>query len=160
MNEQFLVFFPSIFNWIVVLISEASLSQCPIHFFCLFLIVGPIYQGSFISNQCQQTYFLICDFFSPTDFLQSSPNSNFEGLRSFYIFLSHIQSMPDPYSMQDITQQCFYHSLIKILASDSPVSTGIFPHSLPEWAFRARPGLWRICRCPKVARIAEHKLFP
>src|SRR6218665_489765 len=29
--------------------------------------------------------------------------------------------------------------------------------SLPEWAFRARPGLWRICLCPKVARIAEHK---
>src|SRR6218665_3852994 len=38
-----------------------------------------------------------------------------------------------------------------------PVSTGILPHSLPEWAFRARPGLWRICLCPKVARIAEHK---
>src|SRR6218665_2077111 len=36
-----------------------------------------------------------------------------------------------------------------------PVSTGIFPHSLPEWAFRARPGLWRICLCPKVARIAR-----
>src|SRR6218665_2512655 len=35
--------------------------------------------------------------------------------------------------------------------------TGILPHSLPEWAFRARPGLWRICLCPKVARIAEHK---
>src|SRR6218665_786955 len=39
----------------------------------------------------------------------------------------------------------------------NPVSTGIFPHSLPEWAFRARPGLWRICLCPKVARIAEQK---
>ena len=39
----------------------------------------------------------------------------------------------------------------------SPFSTGIFPHSLPEWAFRARPGLWRICLCPKVARIAEQK---
>src|SRR6218665_266947 len=39
----------------------------------------------------------------------------------------------------------------------APVSTGIFPHSLPEWAFRARPGLWRICLCSKVARIAEHK---
>src|SRR6218665_2673485 len=38
-----------------------------------------------------------------------------------------------------------------------PVSTGIFPHSLPEWAFRARYGLWQICLCPKVARIAEHK---
>src|SRR6218665_3913230 len=38
-----------------------------------------------------------------------------------------------------------------------PVSTGIFPHSLPEWAFRARPGLWRIFLCPKVSRIAEHK---
>src|SRR6218665_944030 len=38
-----------------------------------------------------------------------------------------------------------------------PVSTGILPHSLPEWAFRARPGLWQICLCPKVARIAEHK---
>src|SRR6218665_1989335 len=25
-----------------------------------------------------------------------------------------------------------------------PGSTGILPHSLPEWAFRARPGLWRI----------------
>src|SRR6218665_1267622 len=31
-----------------------------------------------------------------------------------------------------------------------PGSTGILPHSLPEWAFRARPGLWRICLCPKV----------
>ena len=38
-----------------------------------------------------------------------------------------------------------------------PVSTGILPHSLPEWAFRARPGLWRNCLCPKVARIAEQK---
>src|SRR6218665_1131936 len=38
-----------------------------------------------------------------------------------------------------------------------PVSPGILPHSLPEWAFRARPGLWRICLCPKVARIAEQK---
>src|SRR6218665_1116894 len=38
-----------------------------------------------------------------------------------------------------------------------PVSTGIFPHSLPEWAFRTRPGLRRICLCPKVARIVEHK---
>src|SRR6218665_344823 len=27
----------------------------------------------------------------------------------------------------------------------TPVSTGILPHSLPEWAFRARPGLWRNC---------------
>src|SRR6218665_2612545 len=35
-----------------------------------------------------------------------------------------------------------------------PVSTGILPHSLPEWA---RPGLWRICLCPRVARIAEQK---
>src|SRR6218665_1623636 len=39
----------------------------------------------------------------------------------------------------------------------APVSTGILPHSLPEWAFRARPGLWRNCLCPKVARIAEQK---
>src|SRR6218665_2922582 len=38
----------------------------------------------------------------------------------------------------------------------SPVSTGILPHSLPEWAFRARPGLWRNCLCRKVARISEH----
>src|SRR6218665_3925864 len=38
-----------------------------------------------------------------------------------------------------------------------PVSTGIRPQSLPEWAFRARPGIWRICLCPKVARIAEQK---
>src|SRR6218665_1646358 len=38
-----------------------------------------------------------------------------------------------------------------------PVNTGILPHSLPEWAFWARPGLWRICLCPKVARIAAHK---
>src|SRR6218665_3720020 len=38
-----------------------------------------------------------------------------------------------------------------------PISTGILPHSLPEWAFRATPGLWRICLCPKVARIAEQK---
>src|SRR6218665_3781169 len=38
-----------------------------------------------------------------------------------------------------------------------PVSTGILPHSLPEWTFRARPGLWRVCLCPKVARIAEQK---
>src|SRR6218665_582942 len=40
-----------------------------------------------------------------------------------------------------------------------PVSTGILPHSLPEWAFRARPGLWRICICPRVARIAEQKFW-
>src|SRR6218665_3097547 len=39
----------------------------------------------------------------------------------------------------------------------TPVSTGILPHSLPEWAFRARPGLWRNCLYPKVARIAEQK---
>src|SRR6218665_290416 len=39
-----------------------------------------------------------------------------------------------------------------------PVSTGIWPQSLPEWAFRARLGFWQICLCPKVARIAEHKL--
>ena len=39
----------------------------------------------------------------------------------------------------------------------TPVSTGIGPQSLPEWAFRARPGLCRICLCPKVSRIAEHK---
>src|SRR6218665_2856604 len=38
-----------------------------------------------------------------------------------------------------------------------PVSTGILPHSLPERAFRARPGLWRNYLCTKVARIAEHK---
>src|SRR6218665_2417384 len=37
------------------------------------------------------------------------------------------------------------------------VTTGIFSHSLPEWAFRARYGLWRIRLCPKVARIVEHK---
>ena len=47
--------------------------------------------------------------------------------------------------------ECKYHWCMY------PVSTGIFPHSLPEWAFRARPGLWRICLCPKVAQIAEHK---
>src|SRR6218665_2491032 len=39
-----------------------------------------------------------------------------------------------------------------------PVSSGIWPQSLPEWAFRARLGFWQICLCPKVARIAEHKL--
>jgi len=38
-----------------------------------------------------------------------------------------------------------------------PVSTGIGPQSLSEWAFRVRPGLWQICLCPKVAQIAEHK---
>src|SRR6218665_3354879 len=38
-----------------------------------------------------------------------------------------------------------------------PVSTGIGPQSLPEWAFRGRPGLWRICLCSNVARIAEQK---
>src|SRR6218665_4227203 len=43
------------------------------------------------------------------------------------------------------------------LITYNPVSTGILPHSLPEWAFRARPGLWRNCLCPKVARIAEQK---
>src|SRR6218665_2747918 len=42
-------------------------------------------------------------------------------------------------------------------ASPYPVSTGILPHALPEWAFRARPGLWWNCLCPKVVRIAEHK---
>ena len=36
-----------------------------------------------------------------------------------------------------------------------PASTGIFSHSVPEGAFRARYGLWRICLCPKVARIAD-----
>src|SRR6218665_377 len=46
-----------------------------------------------------------------------------------------------------------FHKLFK----DSPVSTEIWPHSLPERAFTARPGLGRICLCPKVARIAEHK---
>ena len=44
-----------------------------------------------------------------------------------------------------------------VLCRTIPVSTGILPHSLPEWAFRARPGLWRNCLCPKVARIAEQK---
>ena len=39
----------------------------------------------------------------------------------------------------------------------NPVSTGNGPQSLAEWAFRARPGLWRICLCPQVARMAEHK---
>src|SRR6218665_3049926 len=45
----------------------------------------------------------------------------------------------------------------KMTYSHIPVSTGILPHSLPEWAFRARPGLWQIYLCPKVARIAEQK---
>src|SRR6218665_1401560 len=39
----------------------------------------------------------------------------------------------------------------------NPVSTEILFQSLPEWPFRARPGLWQICLCSKVARIAEHK---
>src|SRR6218665_196004 len=52
---------------------------------------------------------------------------------------------------------CNLYKLDRSFPTYSPVSTGIFPHSLPEWAFRARPGLWRICLCPKVARIAEHK---
>src|SRR6218665_1209309 len=47
--------------------------------------------------------------------------------------------------------------LSDLLSNLFPVSTGILPHSLPEWAFRARPGLWRNCLCPKVARIAEQK---
>src|SRR6218665_2044249 len=49
------------------------------------------------------------------------------------------------------------NALIRLTVA-CPVSTGILPHSLPEWAFRARPGLWRNCLCPKVARIAERKL--
>src|SRR6218665_894876 len=44
-----------------------------------------------------------------------------------------------------------------LVRASNPVSTGILPHSLPEWAFWARPGLWRNCLCPKVARIAEQK---
>ena len=47
----------------------------------------------------------------------------------------------------------------------APVSTGIGPQSalelgsshLVELALRARPVLWHICICPKVALIAEHK---
>src|SRR6218665_3967968 len=59
-----------------------------------------------------------------------------------------------PYKCQ-LCQKLFSH--ISNLKTHNPVSTGILPHSLPEWALRARPGLWRICLCPKVARIAEHK---
>src|SRR6218665_3529776 len=51
----------------------------------------------------------------------------------------------------------FLQENVNFSEPDYPVSTGIFPHSLPEWAFRARPGFWRICLCPKVARIAEQK---
>src|SRR6218665_4041522 len=64
-------------------------------------------------------------------------------------------------------RKTFSYSFTKFLSAQSayvsrengecPVSTGILPHSLPEWAFRARPGLWRNCLCPKVARIAEQK---
>src|SRR6218665_3157701 len=53
--------------------------------------------------------------------------------------------------------QGIYIIYYRSLEAYSPVSTGIGPQSLPEWAFRARPGLGRICLCPKVARIAEHK---
>jgi len=35
--------------------------------------------------------------------------------------------------------------------STYPVSTGIGPQSLTEWAFRARPGLWRIWLRSKCA---------
>jgi len=38
-----------------------------------------------------------------------------------------------------------------------PVRTGIGPQSLPEEAFRSRPGLWRNGLFPKVCRIAGHK---
>jgi len=43
--------------------------------------------------------------------------------------------------------------------SDGPVSTANGPQSLPEWALRVRPGLWRISLCPKVARMAEHIIW-
>src|SRR6218665_674970 len=38
-----------------------------------------------------------------------------------------------------------------------PVSTGIGPQSLPERRLGQDLGFWRICLCPKVPRIAEHK---
>src|SRR6218665_2171031 len=45
----------------------------------------------------------------------------------------------------DIHWYPVYLTLWRLLFSFRyPVSTGIFPHSLPEWTFRARPGLWRI----------------
>src|SRR6218665_3909355 len=76
---------------------------------------------------------------------------------------SHISDPPDfsrP-STKNLDKSPLYKFSLNcsrgFLSRGFPVSTGILPHSLPEWAFRARPGLWQICLCPKVARIAEHK---
>src|SRR6218665_3832121 len=65
--------------------------------------------------------------------------------------------MNDPLRIERIVTGVFPIHEANFMFVNFPVSTGIFPHSFPEWAFRTRPGLWRICLCHKVARIAEHK---
>src|SRR6218665_4099891 len=57
----------------------------------------------------------------------------------------------------DIFANIISDIIYSFLEMGFPVSTGIGPQSLPECAFGARPGLWRICLCLTVARIAEHK---
>jgi len=39
-----------------------------------------------------------------------------------------------------------------------PVSTGIFPHSLPEWAFRARPAFFLIAFTLKLPELLKTTL--
>ena len=70
-----------------VLSSECLLSMCPIHFLCLFLIVG-LCIISLSSPMSVSTYSFVI-IFCPTDFLRSSPYPHFESPQSFYIFFSH-----------------------------------------------------------------------
>src|SRR6218665_359860 len=40
-----------------------------------------------------------------------------------------------------------------------PVSTGILPHSLPEWTFRTRPAFWRIAFTLKLPELLKTTLI-
>ena len=83
--------------------------------------------------------------------------------RQIYVFFTYFMCFSfSPYFYHDAFMHQPMHvglldATVCVCLSVFPVSTGIWPQSLPEWAFRGRPGLWRICLCPKVSQIAEQK---
>ena len=85
------------------------------------------------------------------------PLSPFLDTRSFLTSYSSTESCPWPCLWNDLQPEIppFFTSTIIIAnhKTSSPDSNGIWPQSLPEWAFRAWPELGRNCLCPNIAPI-------
>src|SRR6218665_1580994 len=109
-----------------------------------FLGLMPAFQPTQWFQQCVSCVFGHCQVFDPLCPFHRSSSITY-----------HRQQTPA--FIRKFLQQPFRS--LTMLFPDS--NDGIWPQSLPEWAFRAWPGLGRNCLCPNIAPIlGRNRIWP